>query len=79
METANRTACVLLHHINTKSIAPVVYSLNTNRISATCYKVQKRLRYMGYTLHCSGLYFLQPVRDGTSCRHLLTPPGWPIK
>lgn len=34
METAYKTACVLLRQMNTKIIAPVVYSHNTNSISS---------------------------------------------
>ncbi|HEX2947863.1 MAG TPA: flavodoxin family protein [Clostridia bacterium] len=34
IETAYGTACVLLHHMNAKYIAPVVYSHNTNCIPA---------------------------------------------
>ncbi|EJO5349604.1 flavodoxin family protein [Clostridium botulinum] len=34
IENAYKTACRLLHHMNTRDIAPVVYSHNTNIISA---------------------------------------------
>lgn len=32
VEKANKTACILLHHMNSRDIAPVVYSHNTNNI-----------------------------------------------
>ena len=34
IEKAYKTACTLLHHMNAKSIAPVVYSHDTNNIPA---------------------------------------------
>lgn len=34
VENAYKTACILLHHLNSKEIAPVVYSHNTNNISS---------------------------------------------
>lgn len=32
IETAYKTACTILHHMNSKNIAPVVYNHNTNNI-----------------------------------------------